>query len=34
MQKRYYYINNQFIESTKAMIPFNDSGFLYGYGLI
>ena len=33
MQKRYYYINNQFIESTKAMIPFNDSGFLYGDGL-
>ena len=33
MQKTYYYINNQFIESTKAMISFNDSGFLYGDGL-
>jgi len=33
MQKTYYYINNRFIESTKAMIPFNDVGFLYGDGL-
>ena len=33
MERTYYYINNQFIESTKAMIPFNDAGFLYGDGL-
>ena len=33
MEQIYYYINNQFIESTKAMIPFNDAGFLYGDGL-
>jgi len=33
MGKIYYYINNQFIESSEAKVPFNDSGFLYGYGL-
>ena len=33
MNQTYYYINNQFVKSTKAMIPFNDAGFLYGDGL-
>ena len=33
MNKIYYYINNQFIDSSKAMIPFDDLGFLYGDGL-
>jgi len=28
-----YYINGKFICSNNASIPFNDSGFLYGYGL-
>ena len=28
-----YYINGKWIESNKALIPFNDSGFLYGDGL-
>ena len=29
----YYYINNQFIKSDKAIVPFSDGGFLYGDGL-
>ena len=33
MNKRYFYINNQYVESVKASIPFNDAGFLYGDGL-
>ena len=28
-----YYINGKWVESNKALIPFNDSGFLYGDGL-
>ena len=28
-----YYINGQFVPSSKASIPFNDAGFLYGDGL-
>ena len=28
-----YYINGQWVEQQKAVIPFNDSGFLYGDGL-
>tara|TARA_B110000263_G_scaffold99010_1_gene86552 strand:- start:2824 stop:3648 length:825 start_codon:yes stop_codon:yes gene_type:complete len=28
-----YYINGNWIKSNKALIPFNDSGFLYGDGL-
>ena len=28
-----YYINGKFVSSSKANIPFNDSGFLYGDGL-
>ena len=28
-----YYINGEFISSIDASIPFNDVGFLYGYGL-
>jgi len=28
-----YYINGKFLSSSKANIPFNDSGFLYGDGL-
>ena len=28
-----YYINGEFINSSKANIPFNDAGFLYGDGL-
>ena len=28
-----YYIDGKFISSKKANIPFNDAGFLYGYGL-
>ena len=28
-----YYINGEFISSSKANIPFNDAGFLYGDGL-
>ena len=34
MNKDYiYYINGQWVEQQKAVIPFNDSGFLYGDGL-
>ena len=33
MNKIYYYIRNQYVESTKAIVPFNDAGFLYGDGL-
>ena len=29
----YYYINNKFVKSDQARIPFNDTGFLYGDGL-
>jgi len=29
----YYYINNRFIKSDKAIVPFSDGGFLYGDGL-
>jgi len=29
----YYYINNKFIKSDDASIPFSDGGFLYGDGL-
>jgi len=29
----YYYINNKFINSKDAQIPFSDAGFLYGDGL-
>jgi len=29
----FYYINNQFIKSDKAIVPFSDGGFLYGDGL-
>ena len=32
-QTIYYYINNQFIKSNEAIIPFSDAGFLYGDGL-
>lgn len=28
-----YYINGNWIKSNEALIPFNDSGFLYGDGL-
>ena len=28
-----YYVNGEFISSEDASIPFNDAGFLYGYGL-
>jgi len=28
-----YYINGDFISSSHASIPFDDAGFLYGYGL-
>ena len=33
MNKIYYYIRNQYVESTNAIVPFNDAGFLYGDGL-
>ena len=29
----YYYLNNQFVQSENAQIPFSDGGFLYGDGL-
>ena len=29
----YYLVNNKFIDSKDAMIPFHDAGFLYGDGL-
>ena len=29
----YYLVNNKFINSKDAMIPFHDAGFLYGDGL-
>ena len=29
----YYYINNKFIKSNDASVPFSDGGFLYGDGL-
>ena len=32
-QNYIYYINGQWVEQQKAVIPFNDSGFLYGDGL-
>jgi len=33
LEEKIYYINGEWIQSNKATIPFNDSGFLYGDGL-